>query len=131
MVPLHAAGLYRKGEHPWSLHRVLPPTMTALIRVRRRNPSNSETEQKHFVSISQAIAAGESELLSVGTELNIGQRVDGLATFTRIDGEESCTSKVIEELGKNEWVGVMVSQIGNGRSSPRSFCTMDTLQSDA
>ena len=24
--------------------------------------------------------------------------------FTRIDGEESCISRVVEELGKNEWV---------------------------
>jgi len=30
--------------------------------------------------------------------------VDDLATFTRIDGEESRTSRVVEELGKNEWV---------------------------
>jgi hypothetical protein len=26
----------------------------------------------------------------------------GLATFTRIDGDESCTSRVVEELGMNE-----------------------------
>jgi CHAT domain-containing protein/tetratricopeptide (TPR) repeat protein len=107
VLPLHAAGPYRKG------HKNLPhlyissytPTLTALIRARRHDPSNSATEQKHFIAIGQAKAAGETELPSVGAELdNIGQRVDGLAIFTRIDGEESCTSRVVEELRKNEWV---------------------------
>ena len=48
---------------------------------------------------------GERELRSVGAELdNIGQRVERLATFVRIDGEASCISRVMEELGRNEWV---------------------------
>ena len=43
-------------------------------------------------------------LPSVGAELdsdnlNIRQRADGLATFARIDGEESCTPRVVEENG--------------------------------
>jgi hypothetical protein len=59
------------------------PTLTALIRARQRDPSNHTTEQKSFIAIGQAKVAGESELLSVGAELdNIGQRVDGLATLT-------------------------------------------------
>ena len=62
-------------------------------------------EQEHFLGIGQAQATGESELLSVGTELaNIGQRVGDLATFTHIEGEESCISRVTEELSKNQWV---------------------------
>jgi CHAT domain-containing protein/tetratricopeptide (TPR) repeat protein len=107
MLPLHAAGPYRKGEHnlPHLYISSYTPTLTALIRARRRDPANSANEEKRFVAIGQAKAAGESELLSVGAELdNIGQRVNGLATFTRIDGEESCTSRVVEELGQNEWV---------------------------
>ena len=80
-------------------------TLNALIRARRRDQPNSGTEQKPFIAVGQAQAAGESELLSVGAELaTIGQLVDGLATFTRIDGEESRTSRVVEELGKSEWV---------------------------
>ena len=80
-------------------------TLTALIRVRRRDQSNSATERKRFIAIGQAKAVGESELLSVGAELdNIRQRVDGLAIFACIDSEGSCTSRVVEELGKNEWV---------------------------
>ena len=107
VLPLHAAGPFRKGQKnlPHLYISSYTPTLTALIRARRPNPSNSTTEQKHFTAIGQATAVGESELLSVGAELdNIGQRVAGLATFTRIDGEESCTSRVVEELGKNEWV---------------------------
>jgi CHAT domain-containing protein/tetratricopeptide (TPR) repeat protein len=107
VLPLHAAGPYRKGQHnlPHLYISSYTPTLTALIRARRRNPSDSTTNGKRFVAIGQAKAAGESELLSVGAELNnISQHVDGLATFTRIDGEESCISRVVEELGKNEWV---------------------------
>ena len=107
VLPLHAAGPYRKGKQnlPHLYVSSYTPTLTALIRARRRDPSTSANEEKRFIAIGQANAAGESELLSVGAELdNIGQRVDGLAKFTRIDGAESCTSRVVEELGKNEWV---------------------------
>ena len=107
MLPLHAAGPFRKGKQnlPDLYISSYTPTLTALIRARRCDPSNPATEQKHVLVIGQANAAGESELLSVGTELdNICQRVAGLATFMRIDGEESCISRVVEELGKNEWV---------------------------
>ena len=106
VLPLHAAGPYRTGQRNLLDLYIssYTPTLTALIRARRRDP-NSTTQGKRFIAIGQAKAAGESELLSVGAELdNIRQRVDGLATFTRIDGEESCISRVVEELGKNEWV---------------------------
>ena len=81
MLPLHIAGPCRKGQ--WNLPNLYissyTPTLTALVRARRRNPSNSTTEQKRLIAISQAKAAGESELVSVGTELdNIGQRVAAL-----------------------------------------------------
>ena len=107
VLPLHAAGPYRKGQRnlPHLYISSYTPTLTALIRARRADPTNPTTAQKRFIAIGQAKATGESELLSVGAELdNIGRRVHGLATFTRIDGEESCTSRVVEELGKNEWV---------------------------
>jgi CHAT domain-containing protein/tetratricopeptide (TPR) repeat protein len=107
VLPLHAAGPYRKGQQnlPHLYISSYTPTLTALIRDGRRDPPNSATQQKRFIAVGQAKAAGESDLLSVGAELdNIGRRVDGLATFTRIDGEESCISRVVEELGKNEWI---------------------------
>ena len=78
VLPLHVAGPYRKGQ--WNLLNLYissyTPTLTALVHARRRNPSNSTTEQKRLIAIGQAKAAGESELVSVGTELdNIGQHV--------------------------------------------------------
>ena len=107
VLPLHAAGPFGKGQRNLS-HRYISsytPTLTALLRARRHDPSNSAIEQRRFVAIGQAKAAGESELFPVGAALeNIRQRVDGLATFMRIDGEESCSSRVVEELSKNEWV---------------------------
>ena len=106
MLPLHAAGPYREGQHnlPDLYVSSYTPTLTALIRARRHDP-NSITQRKRFIAIGQAKAAGENELLSVGTELdNIRQRVEGSASFTRIDGEDPCISRVVDELGKNEWV---------------------------
>jgi hypothetical protein len=106
-LPLHATGPYRKGERnlPHLYISSYTPTLTALIRAMRHDLSNSATEQKRFIAIGQAKAAGESELLSVGSELgNIGQRIGGLATFTHIDREESRISRVVEELGKHERV---------------------------
>jgi CHAT domain-containing protein/tetratricopeptide (TPR) repeat protein len=120
VFPLHAAGPFRKGQRnlPHLYISSYTPTLSALIRARRPDPSNSTTEQKHFVAIGQAKAAGESELLSVGAELdNIRKRVDGLATFTHIDGEQSCTSRVVEELGKNEWVHLACHGLPN-RTQP-------------
>ncbi|KAF8429907.1 CHAT domain-containing protein [Boletus edulis BED1] len=107
VLPLHAAGPYRKGQRNLSNLFIssYTPTLTALIRAGRHAPLNSNSQGKHLVAIGQAKNAGETELLSVGAELDIiGQRVDALATFTCLDGEQSCISRVVEELGKNEWV---------------------------
>jgi hypothetical protein len=104
VLPLHAAGPYRKGQQniPHLYISSYIPTLTTLIRDRRRDPSHSTTKRKHFIAIGQANAVGGSKLLSVGAELvNVGQRVDGFATSMCIDGEESCTSGVVEELSKN------------------------------
>jgi CHAT domain-containing protein len=107
VLPLHAAGPFRKGQRnlPHLYISSYTPTLTALIRARRPDLSTSATGRKRFIAIGQANAAGESELFSVGAELdNVRQRVDSLTTFTRIDGNKSCISRVVEELGKNEWV---------------------------
>ncbi|KAF8431594.1 CHAT domain-containing protein [Boletus edulis BED1] len=108
VLPLHAAGPYRHGEQNLSRLYIssYTPTLSALIRARRPAPSNSTTQGKRFVAIGQTKAAGtKTELLSVGAELDVvRQRVDSLAAFTRIDGEECCTSRVAEELCKTEWV---------------------------
>ena len=116
LLPLHAAGPYRKGQQNLSALYIssYTPTLSTLIRARQRYPSNSATEQKRFLAIGQANATGESELLSVGTELtNIGQRIDGLARFMRIEGEESCISRVTEQLGKNQWVHLACHGLAN------------------
>ena len=100
----HAAGPYLKGQQnlPGVYISSYTTNLTTLIRARR---PGTAIDQKRFIAIGRAAAAGESELVSVGAELdNMRQRVDGLATFTRIDGETSSTSRVVEELGKNEWV---------------------------
>ncbi|KAN0085712.1 CHAT domain containing protein [Tylopilus felleus] len=107
LLPLHAAGPFRTGQRKLADLYIssYTPTLTSLIRARQSNPSTSTAQWKRFLAIGEATATGENELLAVGTELNnVGQLVDGLATFTRIEGEESCIPRVIEELGKSEWV---------------------------
>ncbi|KAN0100614.1 CHAT domain containing protein [Tylopilus felleus] len=107
LLPLHAAGPFRTGQRKLADLYIssYTPTLTSLIRARQYDPSRPTAQGKRFLAIGQATASGESELLAVGTELNnVGQLVDGLATFTRIEGEESCISRVVEELGKSEWV---------------------------
>ncbi|KAI9455530.1 TPR-like protein [Boletus coccyginus] len=116
VLPLHAAGPYREGQRNLADVYIssYTPTLTALIRARRHDPSSSSAQRKRFIAIGQAKAVGESELDSVGAELDgIGQVVDGLATFTRIYGEESCISRVVEELGKNDWVHLAYRSIPN------------------
>jgi len=107
LLPLHAAAPYRMGQKGVSDLYVssYTTTLTALIRARRPSPPDSATGKKRLIAIGQAVAKGTSKLFSVSTELdNISQLVEGLATFTRIEGEDSCISTVIDELGKNEWV---------------------------
>ena len=107
LLPLHAAAPFRKGQRRLADLYIssYTPTLTSLIRARHSDSSSSTAQGNRFLAIGQATAIGESDLLSVGSELNtIGRLVDGLATFTRIEGEESCISRVVEELGKSEWV---------------------------
>ena len=116
VLPLHAAGPYRKGQRNLADLYIssYTPTLIALIRARRENTTSSVTDKKRFVAIGQAKAAGENELFSVGAELDIiRQHVEGLATFTRVDGDESCISRIVEELGKNEWVHLACHGIPN------------------
>ena len=121
LLPLHAAGPYEKGQENLADMFIssYTPTLSALIRARGSNlpepttqakwfhkwiPRKKETKVKHFIAIGQAEAPEQGELHSVGTELaSIRQRVDGIATFTCIEGQEACVSRVVEELGKNEW----------------------------
>ena len=107
LLPLHAAGPFRKGQRRLADLYIssYTPTLTSLIRARQSALSSSTPQGKRFLAIGQATAIGESELHSVGEEMNtIGRLVDGLATFTRIEGEESCIPRVVKELGKSEWV---------------------------
>ncbi|KAG6376566.1 hypothetical protein JVT61DRAFT_1544 [Boletus reticuloceps] len=124
-LPLHAASPFRKGQRslPDLYVSSYTPTLTALIRARRGDLSTTAYQQRSFVVVGQANAAGETKLLSVGVELEIiGRLVSNLAAFTRIDGEESCLSRVLEELGKSEWVHFACHGIPNRTQPFESAC---------
>lgn len=106
-LPLHAAGPLRNGQKNFSdlYMSSYTTTLTALIRARRPSPPHSASDKKQFIAIGPGTASGSTELPAVSTELtNISQLVGGLATFTRTKGQESCISRVTEELAKNDWV---------------------------
>ena len=114
LLPLHAAGPYRSGLRGLFMKRQknlsdlyissYTPTLTALIRA--RSPSSPDpTTPKHFIAIGQAAAGGTNKLPCVSIELaNISRLIGDLAVFKRIEGPDSCISKVADELGKNDWV---------------------------
>jgi hypothetical protein len=63
------------------------------------------TNKKCFLAAGQATATGENELLSVGSGLVIiAARIQGLATFTRLDGADSSLFQVSKELTRSEWI---------------------------
>ena len=107
LLPLHAAGPYRNGEQNLSDIYISSyiPTLSALIRARRPSTSNSTSQGKNFLAVGQANVVGQGELGSIGTELDkIVRRVDSLAAFTRMEGDECSVSRVSEALGEHEWV---------------------------
>ena len=107
LLPLHATAPYRPRQKGLSDLYVssYTTTLTALIRARQTSLHDSANEKPRFIAIGQAATKGASELFFVGTELdNIGQLVDRLAVFRRIEGTASCISTVVNALGKNEWV---------------------------
>ena len=116
LLPLHAAGPHKKDQQNLASFYIssYTPTLTALIRARQHDYPHSALKGKHFLGIGQANAKGENELVSVGAELaNIDQCIDGLATLTHIEGQESSIARVTEELGKNEWVHLACHGIPN------------------
>ncbi|KAG8217993.1 hypothetical protein J3R82DRAFT_6176 [Butyriboletus roseoflavus] len=127
LLPLHATSPYRKGQQNLANLYIssYTPTLTALIHARRHVLMHSASNGKLFIGIGQAKAMGESELVLVGAKLaNIEQRIDRLTTFTHIEAQESCITRVAKELRKNEWVHLACHDIPN-RNQP--FKSMFTL----
>jgi CHAT domain-containing protein/tetratricopeptide (TPR) repeat protein len=107
LLPLHAAGSFRKGQPTLADLYIssYTPTLTALIRARQNKPLALSMEQYHFLVVGQAQAPGQRELISVNTELSgISQRIGSAATVTRIQDQDATMAKVAEELQKNEFV---------------------------
>ena len=118
LLPLHAAGPYRKGQRNFADLYIssYTPTLTALIRARHGDALDSAADRKRFMAIGQATALGESELVSVSAELaTIAQHVDGLAAFTRIEDQEARIPRVVEELGKHQWIHLACHGLPNSQ----------------
>ncbi|KAN0082551.1 hypothetical protein V8E55_008346 [Tylopilus felleus] len=90
------------------------PTLSVLIRAQQLGSPVAVNDGPRIIAIGEANAVGESELFSVSSELEtVGQCVDGLATFTRIEGPDSCMSCVAEELRQTQWVHLACHGVPN------------------
>jgi len=92
------------------------PTLAALVRARRRNPSGSATQQKHFIAIGQAKAVGKGDLVSVSASLALPHSQWGVNPgLSKISGRSiGCI------------LFVTVSQKRRSRPSLYSLCATDT-----
>ena len=107
LLPLHAAGPFRRGQPMLSDLYIssYTPTLTALIRARQERPSERSIERYRFLIIGQAQAPGQGVLPSVYAELSsISQRVKSVATLTCVQDQDASIAKVGEELSKNDFV---------------------------
>jgi CHAT domain-containing protein/tetratricopeptide (TPR) repeat protein len=107
LLPLHAAGSFRKGQPtlPDLYISSYTPTLTALIRARQKRPLDPSMDQHRFLVVGQAQAPGQCELISVNTELsNISRRIGSVATLSRVQDQDATMAKVAEQLQKNEFV---------------------------
>ena len=107
LLPLHAAGSFRKGQPILSDIYIssYAPTLTALIRARQKRSLDPSTERHRFLLVGQAHAPEQNELVSVNAELStISQCIGSAATLTCIRDQDANIAKVAEELNKNEFV---------------------------
>ena len=105
VLPLHAAGSFRKGQPtlPDLYISSYTPTLMALIRARQ--PLAPSMDQHRFLVVGQAQAPGECELVSVNTELSsISQRIGSVAALTCIQDQDATTAKVVQEFKKHAFV---------------------------
>lgn len=128
-LPLHAIG-EANGISPISTSCITPPPSPSFVLdgtvslILQRNGNTS------LLSVKQKPRARTNLFPSAPNWPNIGQNIDSLTTFTRIEGPESCIAQVI--LGKNEWVHLACHNILNQTEPvrvPRSRFTMGISRS--
>ncbi|KAG2145334.1 CHAT domain-containing protein [Suillus bovinus] len=109
-LPIHAVGPYRKGANNILNIYVssYTPTLSALMRSRRRNASKVASNTPSFVSIGQSkpnSGSGEKELEAVGAELELVKSlVPSSMSYSEVSGDEGTFSGAIQALKTNSWV---------------------------
>ena len=135
VLPLHAAGPHRKGQQNLPHLYILsyPPTLTALIRARREcgDAVDALTNVVQFRAYEKELALAGSFGLTDGMK-RFGPVVEFDGSY-RVSMERNLaflgSSKSLARTNGST-LHVMVSQLRNGRSSPRSLSTTGTLQSN-
>jgi len=108
LLPLHAAGQYKKKGHNLSHFYIssYTPTLAALIRGRQHLPRDASIP--HFVSIGQGYPHNGTPLLRVTDELrDIASRVARLAPFlpfTSLSDNDATVQQALEALDRHQWV---------------------------
>jgi len=108
LLPLHAAGQYKKKGHNLSHFYIssYTPTLAALIRARQHLPRDASIP--HFVSIGQGSPHNGPPLLRVTDELrDIASRVARLAPslpFTSLSDNDATVQQALDALDRHQWV---------------------------
>ncbi|KAG2075335.1 hypothetical protein BDR04DRAFT_35144 [Suillus decipiens] len=109
-LPIHAAGACSRGARnmPNIYVSSYTPTLSALIRSRRRNASKVTLNTPSFVSIGQSkpnTRSGGRELEAVGAELELVKSlVPPSISYSEVSGDEGTVSGATQALKTNSWV---------------------------
>ncbi|KAG2153316.1 TPR-like protein [Suillus clintonianus] len=105
LLPLHAAGPYKKKSHNLSHFYIssYTPTLAALIRARQQVSSDASVQ--HFVAIGQAKPDRGRELLYVAPELDIvAQCLAPVACVTSLADSDATVQGALDALNDNQWL---------------------------
>ena len=106
LLPLHAAGPFRKGQPnlPDLYISSYTITLATLVRARQSHPSDS-TRIPKFLAVAVGCTPNLPVIKGVYSELdNIMQRISPYSTFTALKDKDATVEKVIEELQRNQFV---------------------------
>ncbi|KAG1838255.1 CHAT domain-containing protein [Suillus subluteus] len=105
LLPLHAAGPYKKKSHNLSHFYIssYTPTLSALIRARPR--VSRDTSPQHFVAIGQANPDRGKRLRCVTPELGVvADRLAPITSFTSLADSDATIQGAFDALDRNQWL---------------------------
>jgi len=125
LLPLHAAGPYKKQGHNLSHFYIssYTPTLAALIRARQQFPRDASIP--HFVSIGQGNPNEGTPLLRVTDELcDVASRVAPFLPFTSLSDNDATVQQALHALNRHQWVHLACHGMPNRQKPFESLFAM-------